>query len=386
VRAESRDGFSTAEYLIAFTSVCNPERVPQIYTMRLDGSGLSRLTNIAVPASEMHPQISPDGKRVTFSSNLPEFVTIDGRIRPEPEHLPWMVNYIASLDEHIPIRLTVDRTDTGSAMVWVTNDMVAWNHGALWALHTLDLTSMFIQPELFRADGIETTEYGPNGDVTTIRGITEWAWSPDGNLVAFALANDEVLYIANADGTDVTPLVDTTTLEPPPEADEGEISEIQWLGDRTEILFTVGEWNSAQMRSYLIRSDGGELTSVVHYRGVIPYWSADGQWLASYVSHENGRQSIFLQQRDREESNGFEVSRGVYLQGWLPDRSVLLLTKEASDAPNGCEALGMSQLYMLDIACLETPDGCGQEDATLVPNAILDGSSDFDIVRIANEE
>jgi Tol biopolymer transport system component len=244
---------------------------------------------------------------------------------------------------------------------------------------------MFIQPELFRADGIETTEYGPNGDVTTIRGITGWAWSPDGNLVAFALANDEVLYIANEDGTSVIPLLNTTTLEPPPEQDETAISEIRWLGNGDEILFTVGYTNEYQ-RSYHIGIDGSELTPVARYGGVTPDWSPDGQWLSSYVSRQDGRQSILLQYRDSEEPIRVELSRGVYPRGWLPDRSVLLLTKEASDAPDGCEALGMSQFYMLDIACLETPDGCGEEDAMLVPNAILDENGDFDIVRIDNEE
>lgn len=383
VKAERRDGFSTAEYLIAFTSICNPERVSQVYTIRLDGSGLSRLTNTTVPASEMYPQISPDGTRVTFSSNLPEFVTVDGRIRPEQEHLLWVVNYVVSLDEHVPIRLTVDRTDTGSAMVWITNDKVAWNHGALWVLHTLDLTSMFIEPELFRAEGIETTEYGPNGDVTAIRGITEWAWSPDGNLVAFALASDEVLYLANADGTGVIALLDTTTLEPPPQQDETAIDAIRWSRTGDELLFTVGYTNES-LRSYRIGSDGSDLTPVVRYGGLTPYWSPDGQWFGSYVSHENGRQSIFLQHRDSEEPVSFEVSSGVYLRGWLPDLSVLLLTMSDEDAAERCSPFGASRLYMLDLVCLKTSDGCDLDDAIVVPNAVLDDSSTFDIVRIAS--
>ena len=40
---------------------------PEIYTMRLDGSGLMRLTNN--PAEDSYPVFSPDGSKIVFESN-----------------------------------------------------------------------------------------------------------------------------------------------------------------------------------------------------------------------------------------------------------------------------------------------------------------------------
>jgi Tol biopolymer transport system component len=49
---------------IAFTS--NRTGDPEIYTVRLDGSGLTRLTS--TPGRDAHPSFSPDGRRIAFQS------------------------------------------------------------------------------------------------------------------------------------------------------------------------------------------------------------------------------------------------------------------------------------------------------------------------------
>ena len=159
--------------LIAFVS--DRDGNEEIYTMKPDGSALKRLTN--EPGRDIHPYITPDGKRILFNStrgNTPNFeiysINIDGTN---------LKRLTKSVDEKTCARLSPD----GSRIVYLEGSAA------------------------LRNDEIVVTDshgqYARN--VTNSAAAEGWpVWSPDGQRIYYCSDDSGTfcIYEMNPDGSD----------------------------------------------------------------------------------------------------------------------------------------------------------------------------------------
>src|SRR2546426_537605 len=160
---------------IAFVS--NRDGNNEIYTMNVDGTGVSRLTvNVA---SDVSPTWSPDGTKIAFVSNR------DGNNEI----------YTMNADGTGVTRLTTSASDDLSP---------AWSPDGSKIAFQTNRDSGF-SPEIYvmNVDGSGQTRLTVNTAIDLAP-----AWSPDGTKIAFASDRDGnyELYAINPDGTGVTRL------------------------------------------------------------------------------------------------------------------------------------------------------------------------------------
>jgi eukaryotic-like serine/threonine-protein kinase len=160
---------------IAFAS--DREGVPNIYVIKLDGSGLKRLTNFGDGACQ--PDWSPDGKKLVFVSPC----AYDSDYYPGA--FLWMMN--------------ADGSDQRTLMTTPGGDFdPAWSPDGRYIAFT-SLRRQDQVPEIFILD-LENIDRPPVGisDPTNYPN-SQPAWSPDGKEIAFTRAFNNV-YIVGVDG------------------------------------------------------------------------------------------------------------------------------------------------------------------------------------------
>ncbi len=230
--------------LILYDQYCCNDRPPSlsdisdVYVMNADGTHRVNLTENQPGYSSMHQVWSPDGQRIAFASGTHQIDTsevyvmnADGTGRLNVSNLPG--------DDYYPL--------------WLPD-------GQRLAFYNFGLDTHGIY--LVNADGAHQVQL-------TIEGLVQdtLVWSPDGRWVAFlegvGTANDVKqdpnaertlfgLFIANADGTDVTRLTD-------PGLDaSGE--EIAWSPDGTRLAFSAALVDGSGGGLYVVNVDGSGLT------------------------------------------------------------------------------------------------------------------------------
>jgi TolB protein len=228
----------------------------QVYRIRVDGTGLQRLTtrgpNFEIAST---PRWSPDGMRIAFVQNVGNY------------DLGW------------DTRIDVMNAD-GSNVVQLTGD--ALSSEPSWSPDGKQL--MFTH---FDATGSELWSMNI-GDASTTRLVVHdghaGEWSPDGNRIAFlrgALDYSQSnaptaiyqIYTMNADSTGITPITNALTSYTAP----------RWSPDGNQIATSTCD--ATGCLAYTIHPDGSGVVAfgVQPGQNYEPSWSPDGTWIVLTV-------------------------------------------------------------------------------------------------------
>lgn len=331
------------------------------------GTGsLVRLTNN--PGTDKYPRVSPDGRKIVFSSNR------DGR-----EEI-----YVMNSDgSDQPQRLTVNSVDD-RAPSWSPNGRkIAFDH-----IFVPDVESDIY---VMDADGSNQT------NLTSAPGYdTRASFSPDGKRIVFASnrgsnSRDNFdLYVMNADGSNVVRLTNDPQFENDP----------VWSPDGARIAFTrMTEDNSFEI--YVIGADGKNEINITNNPAIdiVPSWSPDGKSIAfssnrdlssradeeSHIINANGarfrivRKSMDMQDiyvMNVDGSNARRVTDAEANEGeasWMPDSHSLVFNTDRD---------GNYEIYRISID--QNPDIVKREEANTESKTIAvlpfitEGTSEMD--------
>lgn len=228
----------------------------EIYVMRPDGSGQTRLTANSV--TDFGPDFSREGSKIAFSRDVGDLAEI----------------YVTNPD--------------GTGLTRLTNNSFH-DAGPSWSPNGSKLAFRSTRDGNFEI-------YSMNADGTAQTRLTNSGasdfdsdWSPDGAKIAFTSNRTEVfeVYVMNADGSGVTQLT----------SDAFESTNPAWSPDGAKIAFT--SFRNANSDVYVINADGtGEvrLTTDAAFDGE-PTWSPDGTRLA-FTSARDGNFEIYVMNAD----------------------------------------------------------------------------------------
>ena len=138
----------------------------------------------------------------------------------------------------------------------------------------------------FRKTWIWTVRPDGSGQQPVVKGNTA-RWSPDGRLLVFSApttTSDGDLFVARADGSGLTRLLGTPTLEWPN----------AWSPDGRRILFTRS-FGDGRSDVYSMAASGGDVRRLTRARGenVGGSWSPDGKQIV-FTSTRFGRSHLFV--------------------------------------------------------------------------------------------
>ena len=255
---------------IAFAS--NRDGAFNIFTMRLDGSGVTQLTHDAAPGFSTIPAWSPDGSKIAFVST---------RDRSSVGLDIWVIN----ADGSSPTRLTEAAGQNGRA---------AWSHdGTKIAFTSTRDTGAQDKAEIWimNADGSGEMALTSDGAFANAP-----SWSPDDSKIVFQSNRDgsDQLYVMNADGTGITRLTNGAWGDQEP----------AWSPDGSHIAFQSNRDGAAPLdvndfEVYVINADGSSptrLTTNSAFDGNVS-WSSNGRQLV-FDSSRNGKEEVYVMNSD----------------------------------------------------------------------------------------
>lgn len=234
----------------------------EIVTASLDGRDIRKLTNHEF--DDISPIWSPDGTRIAFLSEQTYFhddyklytVAADGSdvhsVTPEILTTRFPISW-APDGKKLPLIGSQQNSSTGGRV------------SSSYFLFTVSTDGSNLIPIHKVTDSAVSEHNAP-------------AWSPDGVRIAFTafVMEEWGLYVADADGGNVTKLVD------------GEISDVLWFPNGDEILYKLDG------TLWAIPADGSlgsRQISSEPVRGAYLSWSPDGDRIAAYYSGYN----VYLQ-------------------------------------------------------------------------------------------
>jgi Tol biopolymer transport system component len=264
-RAEpaARAEAAAPEPLVVFSS--QRDGNDEIYLMRLDGSDPVRLTFHT--ATDLRPDLSPDGRWVVFESDRSGHTNI----------------YKLSLDGGEPISLT-SSPDQDKWARWSPD-------GQRIAFHRVRVEGADADAQIYlvNADGTGVTR------LTDHPGLNLWPeWSPDGARLSFRRGTD--LWVMNADGTQVTQLTDAPGVD----------QMASWSPDGQRLAFFRERGGYCAI--HVMNADGSDPINLtpkdegdadVEWCSGAPSWLPDGRILFSSMRPATGGDwEIFLMNDD----------------------------------------------------------------------------------------
>jgi Tol biopolymer transport system component len=249
---------------IAFST--DQSRHPQIFSVRVDGTGIRQLTHVPAGYSASSPDWSPDGTQILFNSDV------------SGEQEIWVMNADGS-NQH---RLLVDPRFFDQQARWSADgNMIVFSRCA----------QPFGFPDYCDIDLMNT-------DGSGVRKIIGGRWvnqqpefSPDGQQLVFDSnrgGNLVAVWRANIDGSD------PTRLTPP----LMEAFYADWSPDGEHILFTDNN-DRPHSNVWEMRTDGTDLTQITHSVG------ESNDAFATYAP--NGRKIVFVTDRSYPDCCGNDI-------------------------------------------------------------------------------
>ena len=225
--AASADASAASADPSSFSGRIAFDNFEDIWTIDAAGTDLTRLTRAPYP--EFDPSWSPDGTEIAYRSER----------KGEPEI--WIMNADGTDRRRLTDGLSPAWSPDGSLIAY------SWIEG---------LT--VIRPDGTGRRVLPDTEGGEYP-----------SWSPDSSRIAFNsnLTGDHVMYIAQADGSQVVDL-----------SDVGEGWQVDWSPDGRWILFTSHRDHPDNYTDvYVMRPDGSGVRRLTNDVGQTAAWSPDGE-------------------------------------------------------------------------------------------------------------
>jgi Tol biopolymer transport system component len=297
--------------------------------MSTDGTNIKKLTNIK--KSLFSPVWSPDGKNIAFSSssdiyvmdaegtnpiNLTIFSTLfsneeivsNSAWSPSGKQLSFMLapkkqNFFENSSAKL-YSINIDGTDMkelAHSIPTFVHPKVTWSStGTKIGFNDSGLSSQSIQSNnLYVVD-----PYGRNfRKLTSISGLNNPIWSPDGKKIMFAGGN--TLYAIDDNGLEQRQLIDMPRNEgtDPLKFSLESIDDLSFSPDGSKIIFSYGGIVSDR-QIYEANSDGSNLQKLTNgSSNSAPYWSPNGAKIV-FVSKRDGNSEIYVMN-----TNGSEVQR-----------------------------------------------------------------------------
>jgi len=236
--------------LIAFDR-CPAEGACQVYTVRTDGGGLTRISEHCPPraqvpscADDTVPAFTPEGRSIIFSSErgsasslvvydlrtrrprtllhgTEEIGYSDAQLAPDGKHLSFVETqtsprhrqaiFVADNSGASPRRIT--------AWALTAGDDPDWSPDRTWLLFRSHEDQQGVQSQIYRVhpDGtsLQQLTHAASGDI-----ITSCSFSPDGKEIVYGArgnGGNADLYVMNADGTNNRPITNTPRWESAPD-------------------------------------------------------------------------------------------------------------------------------------------------------------------------
>jgi dipeptidyl aminopeptidase/acylaminoacyl peptidase len=261
----------------------------EIAVINMDGTEKQRLTWNDV--LDHYPVWSPDGKRIGFYSHNFAYWNLltmaedgsDVRRLVGPRTLAFTKGNFAVSE---PIIAPPVWSPDGELIAF----LVFYRGGHLYTI---------------RADGTDATRIART--ITSVRNLRAkfpifWspvlpAWSPDGELLAFVMADEEGapvgVFMVRPDGTDLTQVLES-------QGAEWQVSQVLWSPDGSELLI------ASDSHYFIVKRDGSnalrvELENPLDQAWRVGAWSPDGARIALYVPgnpYENIPPQLYTVARD----------------------------------------------------------------------------------------
>jgi Tol biopolymer transport system component len=297
--------------------VSQHEGNPEIYVMNADGTELINLTHSS--RDELSARWFPDGGKVLFfqQSDSSEFI------------------YVVDVDG-------TNQTVLAEYQEIGTYDLSPSGQWLVFGGESEDKSDLF----LVSVNNAKTKQLTHN--TLSDRPVK---WSPDGRKILFVSEHDgnRELYVMDADGAHQTRLTYTE------DADESMPS---WSPEGKQILYLSEHDGNREL--YVMDADGAHQTRLTYTEDAdesMPSWSPDGRYIAYEEHHSSDFNPLYIVSPGSVPTKvGDEgLFNDVWSYAWSPDSQYLAIS--------GIHAWEGYHIYIVDIACATSLDGCGREDA-----------------------